>query len=329
MFVLKYSRRGYAQRGLSMIELMVSMVIGLVIMGAVLQAFLSTNQSYRIQNAQSRIQEDGRAAIHFVAQDIRAADFWGCLPNKAVIKNQLDSKSPDYVPLSYDYAVNPSVNGIENNGVNSSDSLILRGAASTGHQLAAAGMANVTSDIVIKANMGLSQNHIVLISDCLSGDIIQITNNPEVTGSATLQHGNKPDPAITPGNARASLSTAYSSNAEVFTLQNTAYSVVMSGGAPTLQRNGLDLVPNIEEMQVLFGEDTDANFSANYYVSANNVVNMDNVVSIRVAFLVRSNLDNLVINPQVYNFDGRTITAQDNRIRHVFTTTVSIRNRGQ
>ncbi|WP_315982262.1 prepilin-type N-terminal cleavage/methylation domain-containing protein [Aliamphritea spongicola] len=77
MQIPEYSYRSFSQRGLSMIELMVSMLIGLIIMGAVLQVFLSSNQSYRIQEAQSRIQEDGRAAIHFISQDIRGADFWG------------------------------------------------------------------------------------------------------------------------------------------------------------------------------------------------------------------------------------------------------------
>lgn len=315
------------QQGLSLVELMISLVIGLIIMGAVLQAFLTTSQSYRIHDAQSRIQEDGRAAIHFISQDIRTADFWGCMPNKTMLVSQLDTGSANYSNALHDFIVNEAVTGVNAAGPGNSDSLTLRGAVDNGTDLVAAGMADASVNIVVNGDTGLVQNQVSLISDCLSGDIFQITNNPSaVAGNDSLQHG-AGAVASGPGNSSANLSKAYSRDAQVRALQTITYGISVAGGEPMLQRNGVDIVPNIEQMQLLFGEDTDGDLSANYYVSANNVATFGNVVSIRVTFLVRSLDDNLVDIPQAYNFDGAAVLALDNRIRHVFTTTVSIRNR--
>ncbi|MBN3562486.1 PilW family protein [Amphritea spongicola] len=316
-----------------MIELMVSMLIGLIIMGAVLQVFLSSNQSYRIQEAQSRIQEDGRAAIHFISQDIRGADFWGCTQDKSMLTSQLDAGNTHYYQTAiHDFIGNPAVFGVDSSGASGSDSLTLRGATNNGSNLVAAGMANPSSRVVINDDIDLSPYQVVLVSDCLSGDIFQTRN--ATRGAVDLSHGSGVAVnAAGPGNAQPSLSKAYDSSAEVFALQNISYTIDISEGQPTLRRNDVDLVPNVEDMQLLFGVDTNGDFSANYYVAASNVASTDwdKVVSVRVSFLIRSREDNLTASAQTFNFNGQSRTAADygdKRLRNVFTTTVSVRNRG-
>ncbi|KKM22247.1 hypothetical protein LCGC14_1627350, partial [marine sediment metagenome] len=43
--------------GFSLVELMVALVIGLVLIGGVIELFTSTRQTYRIQDMKARMQE--------------------------------------------------------------------------------------------------------------------------------------------------------------------------------------------------------------------------------------------------------------------------------
>ncbi|MDT8372197.1 MAG: PilW family protein, partial [Gammaproteobacteria bacterium] len=62
----------------------------------------------------------------------------------------------------------------------------------------------------------------------------------------------------------------------------------------------VELIEGIENMQILYGEDTDADNTANYYVPAGTGgLNMNQVVSIRISLLVRSMDDNLTSEPEL------------------------------
>ena len=56
-----YSRRP-AQRGLTLIELMVAMVLGLLVAAGIVTVFVSTSTSNKAQNQLARLQEEGRFA---------------------------------------------------------------------------------------------------------------------------------------------------------------------------------------------------------------------------------------------------------------------------
>ena len=66
------------QRGLTLVELMIAMLLGLFLLGGLLQIFISSKQTYRMQEGLSRLQENGRFAIDFMARDIRLAGYKGC-----------------------------------------------------------------------------------------------------------------------------------------------------------------------------------------------------------------------------------------------------------
>ena len=56
---------------------MVSMLIALVLAGAVLISYSSTSASYLLSGNTSQIQETGRFAIHAITEDIRLSGYWG------------------------------------------------------------------------------------------------------------------------------------------------------------------------------------------------------------------------------------------------------------
>lgn len=72
------SPRQPAQRGVGLIELMVTLTLGLLIVGAVVYVYLSSKGSYRTSKSTSRVQEAGRFGLDTVMADLRQAGFRGC-----------------------------------------------------------------------------------------------------------------------------------------------------------------------------------------------------------------------------------------------------------
>lgn len=63
------------QSGFSMIELMISVTMGLFMVAAILVAYVSAAQNFRVQEAMSEVQEDGRYASIQLLHDIRQSGF--------------------------------------------------------------------------------------------------------------------------------------------------------------------------------------------------------------------------------------------------------------
>ena len=124
-----------------------------------------------------------------------------------------------------------------------------------------------------------------------------------------------------PGNATKP--PQYPPGSSIYHVRKVTYSIQNgASGQPSLFLNedGTDqeVVEGVEDMQILYGEDTDADGTANRYVPAGTAgLNMDNVVSVRVALTLRTLEDNVALNAG----NG------DRRIRNTFTTTVVLRNR--
>ncbi len=64
-------------RGMTIVELLVAMVIGLFLVGATYSMFLAYKRSYTITDQVSRMAENGRFALHLVSSDVRLAGFFG------------------------------------------------------------------------------------------------------------------------------------------------------------------------------------------------------------------------------------------------------------
>ncbi|WP_191965313.1 PilW family protein [Marinobacter halotolerans] len=64
------------QQGLSLIELMIAMTLGLILTFGVVQIFISSKQTYSVVTAQSQTQENGRVVKHFLGRGLRHAGYW-------------------------------------------------------------------------------------------------------------------------------------------------------------------------------------------------------------------------------------------------------------
>ena len=94
-----------------------------------------------------------------------------------------------------------------------------------------------------------------------------------------------------------------------------------------------ELVPGVENMQILYGQDTDADRTANVYQRISDISstssNLDNIVSARFALLLRSPTDtSQVKNTNSYTLNGVSVGPfNDGRVRRVVNFTVNLRNR--
>jgi type IV pilus assembly protein PilW len=126
------------------------------------------------------------------------------------------------------------------------------------------------------------------------------------------------------------LAGVYATNIFSIATVNGAPSLVCAtsaGGTPSV------IVSDVDNMQILYGEETNGDFNADRYVSAAQVANMDRVVSVRIAMLFRTPSLRMRLTPDTtkYNLLGVELPAfsggEATRIRRVMTVTFAMRNR--
>jgi len=97
----------------------------------------------------------------------------------------------------------------------------------------------------------------------------------------------------------------------------------------------VELVPGVENMQILYGLDTDSpvDRTANAYLRINDISgtssNLDKIVSARFSLLMRSPSDSSpTLNATTYSLNGVSVgPLNDRRVRRVVNFTVNLRNR--
>lgn len=71
------------QKGVSLIELMVALVIGALLVLGLVQVFSASKTSYLLAQGLSRTQENGRFAMEYLQRDLRLAGHFGCVSDQA------------------------------------------------------------------------------------------------------------------------------------------------------------------------------------------------------------------------------------------------------
>ena len=351
-----HSRRR-RQRGLSLIELMISLTLSLLIIAGVLYVFLGSRQSYNQMDVMSRLQENGRIAVDLLTHDLRLGGYMGCRRYGANTINMIANNPPfqeaDIVDsqairgVTYNslssaldgtaYVTDSSSNG----GVDGSDVIIIRHATGDGVRLgggSATALGQGETTITLTRTPGENDGtplstsagrSLSLITDCSKGDIFRVTN---VVGSSPV--------TIT---SNAGLSWGYGPDAVVFPFREDRYFLRRSGrlnrqnqpiislyrmAAETNPDNADELVEGVEDMVLEYGLDEDGNGAADAYRRAGTFTNWAQVVSVRVRLMLATVDDNTLTEAATFTLlDGNTVT--DRRLRQEFNTLVAFRNRLQ
>lgn len=66
-----------SMQGLTLVELMVALTLGLIVIGALVAVFFSSNQTYRQNEAIAGLQDNARFALELITRDLAMAGYWG------------------------------------------------------------------------------------------------------------------------------------------------------------------------------------------------------------------------------------------------------------
>ncbi|MDY6828298.1 MAG: PilW family protein [Pseudomonadota bacterium] len=258
-----------SQKGLTLIELMVAMVVGLVLMTGVIQILMGSKDGMRWQEELARIQENGRFALHLLRQEVREAGYSGCNP---VVTNLLNPAGVGYTPTLFE--LNAPATGWEFGGTASGDTYSLASTNPVGVGVSswddaagsdldaslqdlvvpgtdvvvvkrAAALAGVTASGNTPANAntinltsasGIAKGTILMISDCSGADVFQNRSDASASNVTRGASNNNPGPGnVNPGANQ--FSHRYQADAEIYTVAVTTFYVgVGAGNEPTLYR---------------------------------------------------------------------------------------------
>ncbi len=331
-------KRLNSQSGISLVEILVALVISLFLLGGIVQVYTGNKATFKFTNALAEVQENGRFALDTMTQDLRLAGEWGCIPydsnDTSNINNALSGATvAGYDNMLHDFVGEEAIAGTNNDGLNGSDSVTIRGGKP--------GQANVkspftdagTAEITVAGNSRIGGNDFILITRCGANDLL-IDEEADImrVTSSTYDSGNDDTRLTLAGNK----SQRFENDASVIELQTVTYAIqnsALGNNVPTLIRsefgNNQELVEGVEDMQILYGVDSDDDQFPNQYFDAGNVAvnDWENVVAIRIMLLVQSFDDFVTEDAQTYTFNGVQVTPADRRLRQVFTTTIALRNR--
>lgn len=104
---LRTPRNCVQQRGLSLIEMMVGLAIGLMLTLGLFTLIANTSQSFKVQDDFSRMQENGATAFRYLGDSLRHAGFFGNVMATSNIKFSASSTVADNTNPGCGSAANP------------------------------------------------------------------------------------------------------------------------------------------------------------------------------------------------------------------------------
>lgn len=338
--------------GISLVELLLSMTLGLFLLTGLLQLFVHNKQTFTIREGLSRIQENGRYARYLTTNDLRMAGYQGCRNmSKMTANNQVN-------PAPANLAFTPSdlLGGFHFTGTSSwspslpswltnngaivvaplTDVLTLRKASASTVNLTS-NMSSASVNIPVTSTITFQPGNLLFISDCQSADIFAATSG---TASGTITHN-------TSGNNSDSLSRAYQLDAQVSRYEFIAYYIKQTGrinarGNPIFalyrQNNNTDtineeeVIEGVENMHVSYGVDGNNDNAPDTYQTADLITagnNWAQVVSVKLTLLLNTVED---VSPvlQPYTFDGINYTptnTNDRLLRKEWSMYINLRDR--
>jgi type IV pilus assembly protein PilW len=247
-----------------------------------------------------------------------------------------DGSTADWNP-SLDAAFVPATN----QQVKGSDILVLHSSVpQTSSAYTTTPTFQYANSFVVAKGTTLQARQLAVISDCTKAvtfQISSITSGSPATVSIAGATG-------APGNTAVSLPLGFAAGALVTPITTTIYYIgVGADGDSALKRleivNGVldpagiftdeEIAPDVENMQVLYGLDTNGTRTASAYVTADQVTDFTTVVSVRVAVLAASSAGSVQAPTAAptYALLGTTVKAPiDTRLRRVFETTITARS---
>jgi type IV pilus assembly protein PilW len=335
-------------KGVTLIELMISMTIGLATIAAVGWVYLGTIQTYRTHDALSRLQEGARHTFEVIGKDLRMTGVTGCswATNMNVVKN---ADTTWYASLFTQPLISEEQDGAGETEF--SDALRLLH-ADVSKEYIVSNHNTGTSTIELTANHDIEAGQLMVATDCVHVSVFQAS---AVAGNTVTHLA-----GAGPGNDAVQLgiplgaSYTYGPGSRLYKLHAATYYIDENpAGVPSLYRSSPtgaggalqaeELVEGVEDLRVTYGVDSTGDGETDTvlgvpYLTASGVTNSaalgaapdrwNRVVSVRISLLMRTIEDRVVPETQLYSYNGvDDIDPGDRRLRKVFTHVIKLRNR--
>ncbi|MEH6518576.1 MAG: PilW family protein [Halioglobus sp.] len=324
-------------RGLSLIELMVSILLGVILSSGIIAVYLESKRNYAAEEEMARIQENGRFALELLKRELSMAGFFG---GYFVAEDSMNGESltggGEECVATGEWALDVTtplevINNFNNSWVTNTPTT-LAGCVPTNSWVKAG------SDVLtVKRTSAKPTMFEGLLVDGAKARDSQYYLKVEQYGDTKEWFY---DPSVADDFAADpnDVEEYWEMYAKIFYIRN--WSVAVGDGVPALCVRELIqnemattdrcLVEGIEDMQIEFGVDSNADDVPNTYTPDPN--DMNQVVTARIYLLVRS-LGELVstenANTKTYQLgldSGVVTTANDGYMRQMFSTTVLVRN---
>ena len=355
--------------GFTLVEVMVALVISSILMLGVIQIFSASKQSSKVNEALARVQENARFAMESILTDLRNAGYVGCSPdlnsfvnpavdpdifNLSTATGGWEYTAQDTFPGGATYVADNPINvsatanewSSKNNGnlptglvglvVPGTDVIVIKWAEPLRGITGKSNNNEKSASLGTNAPHGFTQGGIVIVGDCNASDAFMT----DAKSPTTLARGTAA--GIPPGNTSTSdpWSKKWTDNAQFMAGFSRVYYIGLgAGGGPALftasYQNGTDsinyqeIAEGIENLQLLYAQDSDEDGVLDSYETALNVSHKQ-VVGVQVGVIARSESGALKTSKsRLMNVLGINIqTPNDNRLRFVFSGTIKLRNKG-
>lgn len=276
------------QSGLTLVEIMIAMAIGVFLLAGLIQILMNTKQSFNVQDAVARLEENNRFALDTLSKNIRMSGY------KANPWQNDTLAFPNTTASLFNNKPGQVISGVD--GGTQSDQINIQYFGSSGDRMLDCAGKSVEKDQRVELSFSLNGSDLKCIS----------------------------------------------------TIYRPPASNIVADEV---------IAENIVNMQIIYGEDSTSDGTANKYINASSVSNWNNIYSLKIGLVVSSdadsytNLTSKVLSfpdisdnpmnamfdidndgaPELFKSNGSsdfdTQTALDRRLYKVYTTTIALRNR--
>ncbi len=353
-----FSRRARLQAGMTLVELMIALVIGMIVIGGSMAVFLSQRVSSNLSSQMADVQSEGRIALDAMARDLRAAGDFGCWPVTNPIDERLNNKTaldadlggllgfdsqsdlPADASVYYGLAkVKNSMPDSLSDLAKSSSVVSFVGIAGSLSVLNSA-MGSQSADLVVKKPLELFKaNDLAVVTDCINWAKFEVTSVtvPDASGTTqTLKHEAGERATFGKGNLDGNIGETFSVGASVGRLDTTWWFMGSANGQAGLYRlSARDNVPVLVSSRVAAlsvsydlsndanGTVTDAGKTATQVGASAN--QWTSVRSATISMLVRSEKVGNAGQQTVSAFNGQSVP-NDSHVYLPLQMTVALRN---
>ncbi len=316
------------QSGLTLVEMLIALLLGVLLSGGVIAAYLNGKRQYLYEDQMARMQENGRYALRLMSRELAMAGFFAGLPDSSIV---------DAAPVAGDCS--PGVWALDTARPlsfidNQAGPLAPRSSDGDTFSCVDPGTILPGTDLLgVKRSFARPSLYRGDVAPDLTRGGVETWYLRRLEGAPAQWEQHRPRDLDGPAFADPGLSL-WEASARVFFIR--PFAVEPADTVPTLCMETLAgdsmtarcLVEGVEDMQFEFGLDTTGNGVVNRYQDALGATEMDSAVSVSVHLLLRS-LSAVPghIDTRSYTLGSKHVNAPgDAYLRRVFSTSVPLRN---